>query len=212
MNSSTISATYWKVWWALIGPPWSGKSTLARIISERCPKYRYHDHDDDWLDPTIQTKLWHSSIDDAVKKMGDQAFLQFEWKFTIENYGRADENPKFSLDGVLFASSGSLVRSEKAIEHIRERTYIILLDVPINTVLDQIRKRQWGAWRIIGINGWPNGEEPKHKSLEDELRFRYELYQTYQDSILEHHPGEIPNKTAQRLLVHIRNLSREIYS
>ena len=62
----------------------------------------------------------------------------------------------FSLDQTIFASSGSLVKSPHAMEHIRARTHVILLDIPLETVLHNIRTRPGGAGRIIGMNGGPN--------------------------------------------------------
>lgn len=206
MNWGNLSLASWKVGITLIGPPWSGKSTLARIIHERLSTtLNFHDHDDNWLEPElIRRGYW--SITDAIEKMGDRAFLNFEEEFTIQQYGRADENKQFPLDHTLFASSGSLVRSKAAIEHIRARTHIILLDVPIDTVITQIYNRTGGSWRIIGINGWPNGEWLMSENLETELRFRYDLYRTYQDSVLEYKPWENPEQTAAKLLTHIESL------
>lgn len=205
MNVTSQSLSSWKVGITLIGPPWSGKSTLGRIIHKQLPTFNFHDHDDDWLEPEL-IRQYRLSIAHTIEKIGDMAFLRFEEKFTIDSYGRADEKKRFSLDNTLFASSGSLVRSKAAMEHIRARTHIILLGVSINTVLEQIRTRQWGAWRIIGINGWPNGEWPMSENLEGEIRFRYELYRVYQDSILEYNPWESPEQTASRLLTHIQSL------
>ncbi len=202
-----MSLSYWKVGITLIGSPWSGKSTLGRIVHRELPTLNFHDHDDHWLEPEL-IRLSYLSIADAIEKIGDRAFLNFEEKFTTQNYGRTNENRKFSLDNTLFASSGSLVRSGISIEHIRERTHIILLDVPIDTVITQIHNRSGGSWRIIGINGWPNEEEPMNKSLEEELTCRYELYRRYQDSILEHRPRETPETTAMRLLKHIQDILR----
>lgn len=208
MNQNTMSLSYWKVGITLIGSPWSGKSTLGRIIHKKIPTIlNFHDHDDHWLEPEL-IRISYLSIADAIEKIGDREFLNFEEIFTTQNYGRTNENKKFSLDNTLFTSSGSLVRSETAIEHIRTRTHIIFLDTPIDTVITQIHNRSGGSWRIIGINGWPKGEWPMSENLEAELRLRDGLYRKYQDSILEHRPRETPETTAMRLLKHIQDILR----
>jgi shikimate kinase len=112
-----------------------------------------------------------------------QGVSKIRKKITIRNYGRLEENKPFHLNNTIFASSGSLVRSPRAMQHIRERTFVILIHTPIERVLSNISKRPDGAGRIIGMNGWPHGEKPMHATLEEELRYRETLYQQSCDAV-----------------------------
>jgi hypothetical protein len=88
-------------------------------------------------------------------------------------------------------------------EHIRARTHVILLDIPLEVVLHNIQTRPGGAGRIVGMNGGPNGEKPMSASLEEELRSRYTLYHISSDSRFPYQAGETPQETAERLKDHI---------
>ena len=175
-----------KVGITLIGLPGSGKSALAKRV--KIDWWKPHDHDDHWLENPIfwLGKWW---VAKRINKIWDTAFLWFESNFTIQNYWRKDENKPFSLENTIFASSGSLVRSPAAMQHIRERTFVILIDTPIEKALENIKKRPDGSGRIIGMNGWPHGEIPMHNTLEEELRYRETLYQQSCDAIFLHQKG-----------------------
>jgi shikimate kinase len=172
-----------KVGITLIGLPGSGKSALAKRMNIKW--WRPHDHDDNWLeDPVFWLGKWW--VAQRITNIWDTAFLWFESNFTIQNYGRKDENKPFSLENTIFASSGSLVRSPEAMQYIRDRTFVILIDTPIERVLSNINKRPDGSGRIIGMNGWPHGEKPMHATLEEELRYREALYQQSCDAVFLH--------------------------
>lgn len=175
-----MSIEWWKVGITLIGLPWSGKSALAKRIE--LPGWNYHDHDDNGLEnPEIWLgKGWVARL---LEQVWDRAFLRFEGNFTVQNYGRKNEWKPFILDTMIFASSGSLPRSKHAMDYIRERTFVVCLDMPIDTVLENIYKRPDGAGRIVWMNGWPNGEQPMHKTLEEELQYRKKLYQDNADAV-----------------------------
>lgn len=191
----------------LIWPPGSGKSTLSWHLTRHMLWWNLHDHDDHGLELELKAR-GYVSIADAISKIGDRAFLDFEEWFTCENYGNHEEAKIFSLDRTIFASSGSIVRSKKAIVHIRKRTHVILLDTPIAIAISHIQSRPGGAWRIIGMNGWPNDEKPLHETLEEELFYRESLYKKYQDSIFPYQKWESPEETGKRLHIHIMDILR----
>ena len=86
--------------------------------------------------------------------MGDQGFIQFENNFALQHYGRVSEEAHFPLDHTLLSTSGSLfVYASEAIQHFRNRTYVILIDIPVSDAIKRIKKRSDGASRIIGMNG-----------------------------------------------------------
>ena len=70
------------------------------------------------------------------------------------------------LDGMVFASSGSLVLEREAIEHIRERMVVIYLDLDDSEIGKRAHAR--GVTRIVGMNG----DTPRFKSIEDVLSYR----------------------------------------
>lgn len=172
-----------KVGIAIIGLPGSGKSAIAKRI--KINWWNHHDHDDHWLeDPSIW--LGHWWIAKKIIDIWDSAFLQYESDFTIQNYGRASEGKLFTLDNIIFASSGSLVRSPSAMQHILERTFVILIHTPIEQALKNIENRSDGSGRIIGMNGWPHDEKPMHNTLKEELQYREALYQKNCDAVFLH--------------------------
>lgn len=176
-----------KVGVTLTGMPGSGKSAIGRRL--QMPGWIFHDHDNDWMEsPSIW--LGKDGVADKIRKEGDIKFLEFENEFTIKNYWRRGEKKNFHLDRMIFASSWSLPRSEEAMKHIQERTHVIFLEMPIDYVLENIKKRCDGATRIVGMNGWPNKEAPIHITLEEELSFREKLYKENCDSIFLSGPGE----------------------
>jgi len=170
----------WKVGITIIGFPGSGKSALAKRVS--LDGWTHHDHDDYGLEhPELWLGKWW--VAKLLEETWDTAFLNFEWNFTIQNYGRSNEWKPFILDKMIFASSGSLPRSKKAMDYIRERTFVICLDMPIEIAIENIKRRADGSGRIVWMNGWPNGEKPMHMTLEEELKYRKELYQKNSDAI-----------------------------
>ena len=187
----------------LIWLPWSGKTTLSKAVIEKLPEWHIHDHDDDGLESTYGLGKWW--IARYIEEYGDSAFLQYEEDFTLAHYGTSEEWKTFHFDTMLFASSGSIILSEKTIDHVRARTHTILIDVPPCVALMQIQKRSDGTTRIIGMNGGV-GEEPRSASIEDELRFRYGFYKDHADMTLWYHPWETLDTTSERLYRMIQNI------
>lgn len=189
---------------SLIWLPGSGKSTLARAIIKKLPWWTLHDQDTDGLES--ESGLWKDGVQDFIQTHGDTAFLAYEESFTLSHYGNINEKKLFPLDKMLFSASGSIVLSEAAIEHIRQRTHTILIDTPRCVVLRQIEWRSDTDTRIVGLNGGPN-EKPRSNSLEEELISRESLYQKYADVSLGYHPWESLEITTDRLYRIIQNLA-----
>ncbi len=187
----------------LIWLPWSGKTTLSKAVIEKLPEWHIHDHDDDGLESTYGLGKWW--IARYIEEYGDSAFLRYEEDFTLAHYGNREEWKTFHFDTMLFSSSGSIILSEAAIEHVRKRTHTILIDIPRCVVLRQIQERDDGTERIVGMHGGPN-EKPRSYSLEEELIFRESLYKKYADVSLRYHPWESLEITSDRLHRIIQNL------
>ena len=89
-----------------------------------------------------------------------------EEAFVIESYGRRDEGKKYLLDNMLFASSGSIVLEERAMEYIRERMVILYLELPDEEIARRAHAR--GVSRIVGMNG----DAPRFHTIEEVLAYR----------------------------------------
>ena len=89
-----------------------------------------------------------------------------EEAFVIESYGRGNEGKKYLLDNMLFASSGSIVLEERAMEYIRERMVILYLELPDEEIARRAHAR--GVSRIVGMNG----DTPRFHTIEEVLAYR----------------------------------------
>lgn len=180
----------------LIGAPWSWKTTIWKLLEPHLSWYNFHDMDDHGLQ---HPEFWWGK-DWVVKKLvklWDQEFLKAEWQFVLDNYGLGNEWRKFSFEWMLFSSTGSLPLSPKAMQHVRDRTLVILVDVPID-VLEKRSKpdgRPDGNTRIVGMN-W---ERPQFCTLRETLEYRWEIYKNSCDFLLPY-MEENPTDTVQRII------------
>lgn len=67
---------------------------------------------------------------------------------------------------MVFATSGSLVLEEEAIQYTRARMITVYLDLDDNEIAKRARAR--GVTRIVGMNG----DTPRFQSVEEVLTYR----------------------------------------
>ncbi|MCK5283632.1 MAG: shikimate kinase [Nanoarchaeota archaeon] len=136
----------------LIGMAGSGKSTLGKLLAE---KLGY-----DFLDTDELIESSYDSPQAMVETIGEENVLNIEEEVILSLKG----------NNKIFSPGGSCVLSQKAIEHLRNISLIIFLDVPFET----IKKRLYSVGVCKrGIIGFRN------KILKDIFDYRKPLYQKY---------------------------------
>jgi threonine synthase len=178
----------WKVGIALIGPSGTGKTTIGRILAEKL-EMRFHDMDDEWL----ESEWWVGWVARVLREGWDDGFLEAEWQFVIDHYGRESEGKKYLLDDMMFATSGSLVLEVTAMKYIRERMIIVYLDLPDSEISSRAHAR--GVSRIVGMNG----ESPRFQSVEEVLQYRRGYYEKYADITYPLTIGNTPEDDAEEV-------------
>jgi len=141
----------------LIGMPGSGKSTIGVILAKLTSK-NFVD-----TDVIIQT-LQGRSLQDIVDKEGHVALLQIE----------QDVLRNLRFENYVIATGGSAVYSHTAMEHLKESSLIIFLNVDL-PVLEK---------RIANFPGRGLVKRPD-QTLADLFTERFFLYNEYADITIE---------------------------
>lgn len=141
----------------LIGMPSAGKSTVGVIVA----KHRGMSFiDTDVLIQTTQGRL----LQEILNSDGTDAFLKIE-EAAIQALNCSD---------TVIATGGSVVYSEKAMEHLKKTGIVIYLYVDMNTVYKRLKNL-----KTRGVVLSPG------QSLEDIYRKRQPLYEKYADIIID---------------------------
>ena len=154
INNSYKSITF-------IGMPFSGKSFIGKHIAN---DFNFKIND---IDKVIEDK-YNMKLSDILKKYGTHKFKEIEEEAIIE-LGNDDKK------SVIFSPGGSIVYSEKSINHLRKISKIVFLDVDINTLLERMKdfENEFGDTRGIVYEPGQN-----FTSLFEE---RLPLYEKYSD-------------------------------
>jgi shikimate kinase len=138
----------------LIGMAGAGKSTIGKVLAKRLG-YTFIDVDRLIMEDTgmlLQT---------LIDKQGDLALIRFEEE-AILRLGQ--------VDACVISPGGSVVYSEKAMEHLKKISRIIFLNAPFRSIVRRLpnaRKRG-----IVGL---------RDRSLKELFEERMGLYQKYAD-------------------------------
>ncbi len=138
----------------LIGMAGAGKSTIGRALA-KCLGYTFIDVDYLIIENTGMP------LQILIDKQGDSALIRFE-EDAILRLGHVDR--------CIISPGGSVVYSEKAIEHLKEISKIIFLDTAFRSIarrLPNARKRG-----IVGL---------RDRSLKELFEERMVLYQKHAD-------------------------------
>lgn len=138
----------------LIGMAGVGKSTIGRALAKRLG-YTFID-----VDSLIKEKTG-VPLQVLIDKHGDSAFIRFEEE-AILRLGQ--------MDGCIISPGGSVIYSEKAMEHLKNISKIIFLNAPFRSIVKRLpnaRKRG-----IVGL---------RDRSLKELFEERMILYQKYAD-------------------------------
>jgi len=137
----------------LIGMPAVGKSTVGNLLARKI-EFDFLDSDD-----LIQTKE-QKTLSQIILEKGLDRFLEIEESHIV---GIACSNH-------VIATGGSVVYSQKAMEHLCKTSTIIYLSIDLDTLLTRLCDT---ISRGVAID--------PEKSLEDLYKERTPLYDTYYD-------------------------------
>ncbi|RXA16914.1 shikimate kinase [Methanosarcina sp. MSH10X1] len=138
----------------LIGMAGAGKSTIGRVLAKRLG-YTFIDVDHLIMENTgvpLQT-LIDNEGDSALVRFEEEAILRLE-----------------QVDNCIISPGGSVVYSEKTMEHLKKMSRIIFLDAPFRSIVRRLpnaRKRG-----IVGL---------RDRSLKELFEERIVLYRRYAD-------------------------------
>jgi shikimate kinase len=134
---------------SLYGPPGSGKSTIAKLLSEKIG-LSLIDVDDDILE-----KNWGVSVAEKLEKLGDEEFLKAEEEETI----------KINCCNSIISLTGSNALSKKTMDYIKSISIVLYIDVDKEIILS--RANEMKIDRVVG---------QKDKSFSDILDYRKKFY------------------------------------
>lgn len=137
----------------LIGMPGSGKSTIGVILAKRTAR--------DFVDTDVVIQSHeHRSLQDIVDRDGYMALREIEEKWVTS----------LALENTVIATGGSVVYSEKSMNHLARDSTIIFLDVSLEAL-----KKRITDYDQRGIARRPD------QSFEELFDERSVLYQHYAD-------------------------------
>ena len=147
----------------LIGMPGTGKSVVGRALAERLG-YTFIDADD------VIVKTTGKTLPEILRTDGLDAFLEIE----------AGVGETMDYEDTMIATGGSMVLSEKAMEHLKENGVVVWLETP----LSQIGDRMPDDLTDRGIAA------PQNMTIRQIYEQREPLYARYADLIVASKDGE----------------------
>ncbi len=140
----------------LIGMPGSGKSTCGVLAAKALLKNFY---DTDLLIQSFENK----KLQDIIDQKGIEYFLKAE----------EDAILSLELNGTVIATGGSVIYSQKAMEHLKSMGKVIYLHLEYETMVNRISNITTRG--VVLKNG---------KTLQDMYNERLPLYRKYYDEII----------------------------
>ncbi len=156
--------------------PGSGKSTVGVLLAKALG-YSFVDTD------LIISRMAQKPLQKILDGDGLAKFLELEEKVGNE----------LECDSTVVATGGSMVISERAMQHLKKDSTVVFIDVP----LDEIKRRVTNI-KTRGI------VFDKGETLDDVYRQRYPLYKKYADVTVDFLNGTIEN-TVELILSKIGN-------
>ena len=156
--------------YTLIGMSGAGKSFLGRQLAQKL-SYDFFDVD------TAMEARYGKTLSNILKELGDERFLT-EQSTLVKS--------KIFTEPHVISTSGSIVYTPAALEHLKSISKIIFLDVPLETIKSRIDERSRG---IVGLGS---------KSFEELFEERRPLYQEWADVTVS--DGATPRDIVEQLL------------
>lgn len=157
----------------LIGMAGAGKSTIGRVLAKQLD-YTFID-----VDRLIKENTG-MPLQALIDKQGDLALIKFEEEAIL----RLDQ-----VDSCVISPGGSVVYSEKAMQHLKEISKIIFLNAPFRSIVRRLpnaRKRG-----IVGL---------RDRSLKELFEERIVLYQKYADFSIKLKGKESIQETVRKII------------
>ena len=154
----------------LIGMPGTGKSVVGRALAERLG-YTFVDVDD------LIAEAAGKTLPEILRTDGLEAFVELE--------GRVGEELNF--EDTVIATGGSMVLSEKAMEHLKKNGVVVWLETPIAQISDRMPEDLTDR----GIAA------PSGMTIREIYEHRLPLYAKHADLIVASKEGE--SNTAQQV-------------
>jgi len=146
--------------------PGVGKSTIGSNLAKEI-NYSYLD-----IDAIIESKD-HKKLQKVLSDLGDEKFILREEKEVLELH---------NIDNSIISTGGSIVYSEKAMNHLKKISKVIYLSCSINQLKRRINNSN--SRGIVGI---------KSKSFEELFNERTKIYKKYSDFEIDAEHLDIKN-------------------
>ena len=157
----------------LIGMPGAGKSTVGRALAKQL-EYAFRDTDDDLVSNAGM------SLQEIMDSKGEGFFRALEQSVLLE----------LSATHSIIATGGSVVYSQRGMEHLQDLGTLIYLDVPL-----EILKARVARDGPRGITRGPN------QSYEDVYELRTPIYKRWAAITLKcEQASESPSQIADRIV------------
>lgn len=157
----------------LIGMAGSGKSTIGRALARRL-SYTFIDVD------CLITEKTGMTLQALIDKQGDFALIRFEEEAILKLE---------QVNECIISPGGSVVYSEKAMEHLKKVSKIVFLDAPFRSIVKRLRNSRNRG--IVGL---------KDRSLKELFEERIILYNKYADFSIKIRERENVQKIVDRIL------------
>jgi shikimate kinase len=154
----------------LIGMPGTGKSVVGRALAARL-EYTFVDVDD------LIAEAAGKTLPEILRTDGLESFVELE--------GRVGESLNF--EDTVIATGGSMVLSEKAMEHLKKNGVVVWLETPISQISDRMPEDLTDR----GIAA------PSGMTIREIYEHRLPLYAKHADLIVASKEGE--SNTAQQV-------------
>lgn len=167
----------------LTGMPWSGKTTIWKLLAEHTGKY-FLDFDDDVIESGDRP-----SVAEYLEQLWEERFLEMEKAliFTLD------------IENTILATSWSVALCHDAMEYLKENGSCIYIDVPTEIITTRLQNMKTG--RIVWMQDG--------KTLKDILAERRESYeQSYDYRFLNNTNGSIEQVQEKFLAWYIEKLNR----
>lgn len=157
----------------LIGMAGAGKSTIGRALARRLS---YTFIDVDWL----ITEKTGMSLQALIDEQGDLALIRFEEEAILKLE---------QVNECIISPGGSVVYSEKAMEHLKKVSKIVFLDAPFRSIVKRIRNTRNRG--IVGL---------RDRSLKELFEERVILYKKYADFSVKIQERENVHRIVERIV------------